>query len=62
MNTITIAGIKRGGMTALEVALQRGAATIMKRNRPAAVVLTPLAYQSLVSSAANAGGLHGALD
>ena len=62
MNTITIADIKRGGMAALDVALHRGAATIMKRNRPAAIVLTPAAYQSLVASAANARGLSGALD
>lgn len=62
MNTITIADIKRGGMAALDVALYRGAATIMKRNQPAAVVLTPAAYQALVASAANARGLSGALD
>ncbi|MGB4116563.1 MAG: hypothetical protein WBK51_08470 [Polaromonas sp.] len=62
MNIITIADIKRGGMAALDVALHRGAATIMKRNRPAAVVLTPAAYQSLVTSAATPSSLGGALD
>ena len=62
MNTITIADIKRGGMAALDVALYRGAATIMKRNQPAAVVLTPVAYQALVASAANGASQSGALD
>ena len=62
MNTITIADIKRGGMAALDVALHSGAATIMKRNRPAAVVLTPSAYQSLVTRAATAAASGGALD
>lgn len=62
MNTITIADIKRGGMAALDVALHRGAATIMKRNRPAAIVLTPDAYQSLVKKAAGLAIAGGALD
>jgi PHD/YefM family antitoxin component YafN of YafNO toxin-antitoxin module len=62
MNTITIADIKRGGMAALDVALSSGAATIMKRNRPAAVVLTPSAYQSLLTRAATASASGGALD
>ena len=55
MNTITIAEIKRGGMAALTAALNMpqhdGTATIMKRNRPAAIVLTPQAYAALVSAA-----------
>jgi PHD/YefM family antitoxin component YafN of YafNO toxin-antitoxin module len=51
MNTITIAEIKRGGMDALDTALHRGAATIMKRNRPAAIVLTPDAYEALLVKA-----------
>jgi hypothetical protein len=62
MNVITIADIKRGGMAALDVALHRGAATIMKRNRPAAIVLTPAAYESLVSRASTAATTGGALD
>lgn len=49
MNIITIAEIKRGGMGALDVALSRGAATIMKRNRPAAIVLTPQSYDMLLA-------------
>jgi PHD/YefM family antitoxin component YafN of YafNO toxin-antitoxin module len=55
MNVITIAEIKRGGMAALTSVLnaprQGGTATIMKRNRPAAIVLTPKAYEALVRKA-----------
>ena len=55
MNIITIAEIKRGGMAALNAALNMpqkgGTATIMKRNRPAAIVLTPLAYEALLRKA-----------
>lgn len=58
MNIITIAEIKRGGMAALDAALNMpqhgGTATIMKRNRPAAFVLTPVAYEALVAKAAGA--------
>ena len=61
-NTLTIADIKRGGMAALDVALHRGAATIMKRNRPAAIVLTPAAYESLVRKASNDTAPSHALD
>ncbi len=54
MNTITIAEIKRGGMAALDAVLNMpqhgGTATIMKRNRPAAVVLTPQVYAALVNA------------
>jgi hypothetical protein len=62
MNTITIADIKRGGMAALDVALHRGAATIMKRNRPAAIVLTPSAYELLLTKAAGPSNASSALD
>jgi PHD/YefM family antitoxin component YafN of YafNO toxin-antitoxin module len=62
MNTITIADIKRGGMAALDTALHRGAATIMKRNRPAAIVLTPKAYESLLAKAAHELQASSALD
>jgi PHD/YefM family antitoxin component YafN of YafNO toxin-antitoxin module len=62
MNTITIADIKRGGMAALDIALHRGAATIMKRNRPAAIVLTPKAYESLLAKAENEAPASSALD
>jgi PHD/YefM family antitoxin component YafN of YafNO toxin-antitoxin module len=62
MNTLTIADIKRGGMAALDVALHRGAATIMKRNRPAAIVLTPAAYELLLAKAASPAATSSALD
>ena len=66
MNTITIAEIKRGGMAALNNALnmpqQGGTATIMKRNRPAAIVLTPLAYEALLRKADASKAQHTALD
>lgn len=62
MNTITIADIKRGGMAALDVALHRGAATIMKRNRPAAIVLTPSAYETLLTRASQPASTKSALD
>jgi hypothetical protein len=61
-NTLTIADIKRGGMAALDLALHRGAATIMKRNRPAAVVLTPDAYEDLVRKASHGAAPSHALD
>ena len=61
-NTLNIADIKRGGMAALDVALHRGAATIMKRNRPAAIVLTPAAYESLMAKASNNSAPSSALD
>jgi PHD/YefM family antitoxin component YafN of YafNO toxin-antitoxin module len=55
MNVITIAEIKRGGMAALDAALNRpqqgGTVTIMKRNRPAAIVLTLEAYEALLAKA-----------
>lgn len=45
-------------MAALDAALntpqQGGIATIMKRNRPAAIVLTPVAYEALLAKAASA--------
>jgi PHD/YefM family antitoxin component YafN of YafNO toxin-antitoxin module len=62
MNTITIADIKRGGMAALDQALHYGAATIMKRNRPAAIVLTPEAYKALTARAEKESNPASALD
>jgi hypothetical protein len=49
---IRIADIKRGGMAALDAALLKGPAHIMKRNRSAAVVLLPADYEALVKRAA----------
>jgi ethanolamine utilization microcompartment shell protein EutL len=66
MNSITIAEIKRGGMAALDAALntpqQGGIVTIMKRNRPAAIVLTPVAYQALLATTAETKPAGSALD
>jgi hypothetical protein len=62
MNSISIAEIKRGGMDALGAALRRGPAVIMKRNRAAAVVLTPEAYERLVASAQQSTHIGTALD
>lgn len=62
MNHISIADIKRGGMDALNAALHRGPAAIMKRNRVAAVVLTPEAYARLIQEAQRHGTAPNALD
>lgn len=62
MHSITIADIKRGGMVALDAALQRGSTAIMKRNRVAAVVLTPAAYESLLARAQTPAATGSALD
>ncbi len=50
MNTITLAELKRGGMHALDATLKHGPTFLMKRNRPAAVVLTHEYYQRLQSA------------
>ena len=62
MNTITIAEIKRGGMAALDQVMSRGTATIMKRNRAAAVVLTPDVYAALLAKATQTTTANSALD
>lgn len=62
MHSITIADIKRGGMAALDAALQQGHTAIMKRNRVAAVVLTPSAYESLLTKANAPARATSALD
>lgn len=46
-NTLTVAEIKRRGMAAIEEGLRRGPVHIVKRNKPAAVVLTEEDYQRL---------------
>ena len=50
-NTLTISEIKRGGMSAINDRLKLGPARIMKRNRPAAVVLSEAQYQQLLNKA-----------
>ncbi len=47
-NTVTTSEIKRRGMAAIEDGLLRGPLHILKRNRPAAVVLSEDEYQRLV--------------
>lgn len=47
-NTVTTSLIKRRGMAAIEEGLARGPLHILKRNRPAAVVLSEEEYQRLV--------------
>ena len=47
MNTLTVAELKRRGMAAIEDGLRRGPVHIVKRNRPAAVVLSEDDYQKL---------------
>jgi prevent-host-death family protein len=46
-NILTVAEIKRRGMAAIEEGLQRGPLHIVKRNKPAAVVLSEEEYQRL---------------
>lgn len=46
-NTLTAAEIKRRGMAAIEEGLRRGPVHIVKRNKPAAVVLSEDDYQRL---------------
>jgi hypothetical protein len=54
-NTLTTADLKRRGMAAVEEGLQRGSPLrILKRNRPAAVVLTEAEYQRLTGVQAQA--------
>ena len=58
MNTLTVAELKRRGMAAIEDGLRRGPVHIVKRNRPAAVVLSEDDYQRLAhGKGAPPGGL-----
>jgi len=47
-NTVTVAEIKRRGMAAIEEGLRRGPVHILKRNKPAAVVLSEEESQRLL--------------
>lgn len=49
MNTLTVAEIKRRGMAAIEEGLRCGPVHIVKRNKPAAVVLSEEDYQRLTA-------------
>lgn len=48
INTVSSAEIKRRGLAAIEERLQHGPVHLLKRNKPAAVVLTEDDYQRLV--------------
>ena len=47
MNTLTVAELKRRGMAAIEDRLRHGPVHIVKRNKPAAVVISEDEYQRL---------------
>jgi len=47
VNTLTAAELKRRGMAAIEERLRRGPVHLVKRNKPAAVVLTEEQYEQL---------------
>ena len=59
VNTLTAAELKRRGMVAIEDGLRHGPLHIVKRNKPAAVVLTEEEYQRLAFGSATlpAGGI-----
>lgn len=48
-NILAVGEIKRRGMAAIEEGLLRGPVHIVKRNKPAAVVLSEDAYQALLT-------------
>lgn len=61
MNTLTVAELKRRGMAAIEDGLRHGPVHIVKRNRPAAVVLSEDDYLRLAGGKAAAPGGLGAI-
>ena len=56
-NTVTVSEIKRRGMAAIEDGLRRGPLHIVKRNKPAAVVLSEDEYLRLVNGKSAHTGL-----
>lgn len=52
MNTLTSAVLKRRGMAAIEEGLLRGPLHLVKRNKPAAVVLSEEEYARLTQGSA----------
>lgn len=54
MNTLPAIELKRRGMAAVEESLRHGPVHILKRNRPAAVVLSEQEYQRLLARAGEA--------
>ncbi|MBK8118713.1 MAG: hypothetical protein IPK39_05430 [Sulfuritalea sp.] len=58
MNSLTVSELKRRGMAAIEDGLRRGPLHIVKRNKPAAVVLTEAEYEKLAHGrVATPGGM-----
>ena len=58
MNVLTVAELKRRGMAAIEEGLRHGPVHIVKRNKPAAVVISEDDYQRLAHGrVANPTGL-----
>jgi PHD/YefM family antitoxin component YafN of YafNO toxin-antitoxin module len=55
-NVLTSAELKRRGIAAIEQALQHGPVHLLKRNRPAAVVLSEHHYRQLQLQASQAPG------
>ena len=55
-NILTVSEIKRRGMAAIEDGLRHGPVHIVKRNKPAAVVLSEDEYQRLTGSRVAAPG------
>ena len=48
-NTLTSAELKRRGLAAIEEGLVRGPIQILKRNKPAAIILSSDDYQRLIA-------------
>jgi PHD/YefM family antitoxin component YafN of YafNO toxin-antitoxin module len=49
-NTLTVAELKRRGLATIQEALLRGPVHILKRNRPAAVILSEADYETILSA------------
>lgn len=60
MNILTVAEIKRRGMAAIEESLRLGPVHIVKRNKPAAVVISEDEFQRLTYGAMAPDGLTAA--
>ena len=50
-NILTVAEIKRRGMAAIEDGLKHGPVRIIKRNKPAAVIVSAAEYERLAATA-----------
>lgn len=58
MNSLTAAELKRRGMAAIEEGLRRGPVHLVKRNKPAAVVLSSKDYERLsLGNGVKSGGM-----